>query len=890
ERPHVEAAPAQRADLKVAIAFDRAEYPPDADIGLTVTVRNAGAVPAVDVRFTHYGDLWLTAGAAELDRIPGATIAAGGSKSYRVVGRLRTLPYDRVEYTVTAHTGAQTVPDMDPTPEDNTARASTAVPVSWGAAVGVLYRDADGDGRFDEGEGIADSAVYATGGAPTTWLSGYTDATGRFSLEAFESDVPTGHYRVYLSVRDNPYVIAPGHTGFTVEAGRTTVLELPVAPPVLEVLRAHVEFDRDTYRPTDPVGIEVTLANTGAAPLTGVVAVCDEHPEEGRLTGRGPAWAALSPDGPGITLAAGETKVLTITEAVPEDAAVARRIGVACDFGNSGRGTEGYVGSSDFAEVGTFGAVEGTLEHAGDGQPLDGARLVALDQRTRLPIAEAVSHDGGAFTFARLPAGRTRVLVLGEYRDEATGDGWFTVDVVADATTQVRFVVAPGPAVGEPAPVDRLEVTASFDKTSYDISEPVTARIKVTNVGAGSRSEVRYEPEWVPSTMVHDFAQWGLLYQPAGPRLRLWPGESYEVTVVGEPVTWIGDLVSLKGRFVHGVGGASVPLHLSAAVGYGKGDVTVLVYGDADADGAFDDGEALPGILVTVEGGVPTAFHEGDTDLSGRYRVAATPAGNYRVRTWHASNWALPVDFYDRLTLAAGGAEVFEVGLVRPADALTAVIAWDKPAYRPDEQPRLNVTIVNNTRTDVTVHAVCGGGPPYQVENGPEWGPLAESGEGVPIAARRSWSTTVVETMPDAAPDHGLITATCAFGTRDADGEFHEVVPGARATAKVPGAVWTTTGRVVRCCAAPNAQVVLLDPDTNRPVARATADADGAFTVPDLAVGHYTPVVLGPWQVVRITPEGPLFAAVRGDASPRLIAVEPGPVARDPDAGTARPP
>jgi hypothetical protein len=624
--------------------------------------------------------------------------------------------------------------------------------------------------------------------------------------------------------------------------------------------------------------------------LTGVVAVCDEEPDEGRLPGNGPAWAALSPDGPGVTLAAGETKVLTITETVPEDAAAVGRIGVACNFGNSGRSTAGYIGSSDFAEVGWFGAVEGTVRHAG-GAPLDDARLVALDQRSGLPVAETRSHDGGAFSFAKLPAGRTKVLVLGEYRDAATGDGWFTVDVVADTTTRVEFEVASGPEVTEPVEVDKLEVTASFDKTEYDIAGTVTARVKVTNAGVGPRSPVRFVPEWVPSTMSYNWDQWGPLYPFQIPTegLYLWPGESYEVTLVGEPRPWIGDLVSLKGRITVGTRGASVPLDLSAAVSHGVGDATILVYGDANANGVFDAGEVLPHLDVTVEGGLPTEFHRGITDAAGRYRLQDVPAGNYRVRASHSSSWALPIDFYDRFTLAANGDLTFEIGLVRPAKTLTAVIAWDKPAYRPDERPRLNVTITNNSLADVTVHAVCGGlGTPYQIENGEEWGPLNEVGEGLPLAARRSWSTTVEETMPVGSPDHGLITATCAFGTRDADGRFRELAPIARAKAKVPGAVWTTTGRVVECCGrqsvgVPNVTVLLLDPDTNETVARATADAHGMLTFPDLAVGHYTPLVLGPWRVVRFH-EGPLFAAVRGATEPELIAVEPGPVVVDPDA------
>ncbi|WP_201438117.1 carboxypeptidase-like regulatory domain-containing protein [Saccharothrix sp. 6-C] len=304
------------------------------------------------------------------------------------------------------------------------------------------------------------------------------------------------------------------------------------------------------------------------------------------------------------------------------------------------------------------------------------------------PALGARNHDHHDHHTVRVTDGDTRRDhddraaggVLGEYRDQATGDGWFTVDVVADTTARVVFAVVPGPEVAEPVEVDRVEVTASSDRAAYDIAGLVTARVKVADTGVGPRVPVRFAPDWVPSTMIYDYTRWGPLYPTSNPTggLYLWAGESYEVTLVGEPRPWVGDLVSLKGRITVGTRGESVPLDLSAAVSQAVGDVAVLVYGDVNANGAFDPGEALPDQAVTVEGGLPTTLHRGDTDAAGRYRIEDTPAGNYRVRVWHSSRWALPIDFYDRFTLTGDGGTTVEVGLVRPEDALTAVIAWDK--------------------------------------------------------------------------------------------------------------------------------------------------------------------------------------------------------------------
>ncbi|MCC8247418.1 hypothetical protein [Saccharothrix luteola] len=886
--------PATRPDLQVSIAFDRAEYAPDSDIGFTVSVRNVGDAPAGDIRWWESGSLTLKSGAADLRRIPGPTLAPGESKTYRLVGRQNDARATTVTYSVGARTGLQDGgPSPDPTPDDNRAEATATVPQGRGSAAGLVYRDTDGNGRFDQGEGLPDLPVYAVGGAPNTWLSGRTDATGRFT---FGGDIPTGTYRAYLQSRPDPGgVIAADRVWFTVQEGVAANLEFPLAPPVLTVLRPRLEFDRDTYRPADPVGIRITLANTGAKPLTGVVAVCDESRSDGSLDGRSPAWAELSPEGPGITLAAGETKVVTITETVPEAAVASGTVSVACNFGNSGRATSGYIGSSDSAEVGAFGAVEGALRlDSGDGdQPLDGAQLIALSRRTGLKVAEAVSHDGGSFTFGRLPEGATKVLVLGDYRDKATGNGWFTADVVADGTAHVTFVATPGPTVSEPVQHEELEVTASFDKAHYSVDEPVTAKVKVTNAGAGHRTEVRFEADHTTS-LRYDAGQWGPLdqgYRPGGtpPGLWLWPGESYEVTLVGHAAPWrLENTVTLKGKIATW-NGTSVPIDLSASVTHPTGDATVLVFVDTDGDGVRDAGEnALPDVDVTLNGGLAgNGWYPGRTDADGRFRVEDIGIGRYSVTTRHADGWIEREDSYQLLTVTADGDTTYETGLVRPiSDGLRATLEFDRDSYSPTDRPKLEVELTNTTGRDITVHAHCGGGgSPHEIANGEEWGPLAHGGTGLTIAHGRTWTTQVVETVPSGSPDHGLITATCGFGPLGADGNIVGGAPFAIARARVPGATWTATGQVLTgewpFTPVPDVKVVLFDRYIDEFAVATTADASGTFTFTDLPVGHYTPLVVGPWKI-RTNMQFPFLMVVRGEHDPHNIHVEPGPDVADP--------
>jgi len=609
-----------------------------------------------------------------------------------------------------------------------------------------------------------------------------------------------------------------------------------------------------------------------------------------------PAWAELSPEGPGVTLAAGETKVVTVTETVPEAAVLSGRVSAACNFGNSGRATSGYIGSSDSAEVGAFGAVEGTLElDSGDGgrQPLDGVRLIALSRRTGLEIADATSHDGGSFTFGRLPEGSTRVLVLGDYRDKATGNGWFTADVVADGAARVTFVVTPGPTVTEPVPHEQLEVTASFDKAHYTVDEPVTAKVKVTNAGVGHRTEVWFQPDYA-SSFRYDAGQWGLLdrsHRPGGtPRgLLLWPGESYEVTLVGHAMPWWQEnTATLKGRIATW-NGTSIPIDLSASVTHPTGDATVLVFADTDGDGVRDAGEnALPDVEVSLDGGISgNRWLPGRTDADGRFRVEDIGIGNYWVYTRHADGWIEREDSYVLLTVTADGDTTYETGLVRPiSDGLEATLEFDRDSYLPTDRPRLEVELTNTTGRDITVHAHCGGGgSSYEIANTAEWGPLAYGGPGVTIADGRTWSTEVVEEMPAASPDHGLITATCLFGPVGADGNIVNGAPFAIARAKVPGATWTATGQVLTgdwpFVPVPDVKVVLFDRYTGQFGAASTTDASGTFTFADLPVGHYTPAVVGPWKI-RTDMQSPVLTVVRGQDYPQNVYVEPGPDVADP--------
>ncbi len=81
----------------------------------------------------------------------------------------------------------------------------------------------------------------------------------------------------------------------------------------------------------------------------------------------------------------------------------------------------------------------------------------------------------------------------------------------------------------------------------------------------------------------------------------------------------------------------------------------------------------------------------------------------------------------------------------------------------------------------------------------------------------------------------------------------------------------------------PNVKLVLLDPETNQPMARTTTDAEGNWVIPDLQVGVYTPLVVGPWKVRQFGSDGLPFGNFRGHDYPAWVWVDPGPEVADPD-------
>lgn len=886
-------------DLQLSVKFDRPEYALGEPVGITVTARNAGDATANQVRFaSETYQMYLTSGVDDLVSRP--NLAPGETKTIKLGGTAQWA-VQKVALTLRAYVEGST----DKTPNDNMSRDETTILTTAGTVTGVLFEDLNGNGSPDSGEGLDNQSFRLTGGpAYPHWINTYNG--GQFEVH----DVPAGTYQVrYVSTYrpGGSLTVKPGQF-VVVKSGETTRVSLQTAPVLSRSL--HVtghSFDKTRYAKGDPIAVSVTLSNSGTAPITGLVAVCDPENDPATLDGTADGWGALRPDRGGVTIGAGETKTFTVTDTVPDVAYPTGRVYFACAFSVDGRNGSTGPGAADpgltaSADVaGTLGKVSGHLLH--DGSPVDpGVKVVAFNPGNNRVVGEATTYDSiGSWRIDNLVPGKVALKVVGPWK-LADGSPQRIVDVVAEQNVSVDLDVVPGPEVKDPTVfAPDLKVSVTFDKETYDISDPVRMTIKVENVGTGAapgRGDVRstYHPQQ-PYFDYYELRK--LLDAPVD----LWPGESRQITVTGSAPDGGNDPERL--RKLSYVVEVSTPgtdpdpgnnkAEARANVTWSTGSAVVTVYGDRNLNKKLDAGEELANRPVRVGGGKPHVNKYANTDVSGRVLFTDLPAGRYGASDEYdrESGW-IPdgsnTDVEQTAVVNPGDEGTALVRLIRPlSDELKASVKFDKPAYEPGAAVGISVSITNNSAKTLQVKADCGGGFGAHLGNDTAgWRELHRDGPGVQVASGSTVDFGVTIPLPAESPDYGYVTIGCSFGPEPNLGN-----PFASAEAKVPGATQTFRGLVVTGDyqapkPVPNVKLVLLDPDTDKPVVSTTTDANGGWVFPDLAVGVYTPLVVGPWKVVDFGDDGEPFGNVRGRDYPSYVWIQPGPDVADPTTG-ARP-
>lgn len=860
-----------RPDLAVTVAFSQDEYAPESDMPVRIVVRNHGDAPAANVRIGHdLQSAWLKSGPAALDARP--TIAPGAQHVIDVV--TRGAGDVRVWVRATLDGVA------DPTPTNNQASDHAVVRNDRGSLTGLVYRDANGNGRPDSGEPAGNLSVFIRGGLPVvdTWVT--TNSSGVFSKD----DLPAGRYVIErLSSWDNP-VVKPGQSEFVIEPNKQTKLEIAAVKPSADALTVKLVFDQERYARGDAASLTATITNTSGAPLTGVVAVCNPYGNPGEIDGTGPGWAPLNPDGPGLSLDTGETKVLQIQDVVPANAPY--DLTASCNFGNNGRHVDGYRGATARARVtGLAGDLAGTLLNAETNQPIPGAKVVLLDPDTRQVVAVRESWIGsGHWELTNLRAGRLLLVVPGPWRVETATE----VTVQADARVDVPVRVVPGPEVPDPTKhAPDLKITAAFEKPSFDKDEYIRVKVTIANVGTGFGSTgFRVKPQgYFDEGLVYDAGQWGEIASGYPRRAELAPGRSRELTIIGRaPYQTPNGLVRFKAELEadQDVDLSNNKVELSAGVTVDKGDAEIVLYGDDNANGTWDAGEELKDTNGFVDATTTSHSFPFRTDSSGRAVVKGLTVGTYRARSDYTEGWKSAGEVL--FAVNANAVTEVEVRHVRPLSHwLKASVDFVHDSYRPGDTYQLDVTITNNTGADLpAVHAFCSGvGNRGEISNeGPGWGDLAYDGPGVPVANGETRKLRVSGPLSEEAGEIGFATAGCQFSPElggSGDG------PMGKDRVPVVGKFGSATVLLVHGDQpVPDTTVVLRDIFTKKLVARAVSGADGKFTVTDAPVGLYDPIVVGPWKASINTDLPYVRVTTTSHEWLQRITLEPGPEVADP--------
>jgi hypothetical protein len=387
--------------LTVTGVFDKPSYVTGDKISVEFAVHNSGTTAATDITAQDGSgpDELALAGDGFGELADGATIPAGGTVKVTVTGYVQNLTATKVVLSG----------DLYGRDGNGVAYFSFSAPVTvrTATASGLVFGDANANGRADPGEGVSGVNLRFFYQYASKRYTATTDSSGRFDVV-----LPTTSYSV--SGAGSGWTVIPQPV--TVGAGGTD-LSLRAVRPLGNVLTAELHFTQHTYAPGDTVHLVVTLTNTGSATLRGIGAECNHVGDADELNNAGPGWGELAYTSSGVTLLAHQTRTFDVTDKVPAGAQRFGQVVAACDFGYP----EVYEGhrpeASDAARVpGQFGALAGDVQyyphgHGGAAVGLANVRVVLVDPTTCPVITRSVTTDGdGHFRIGHAPAGSSYKL------------------------------------------------------------------------------------------------------------------------------------------------------------------------------------------------------------------------------------------------------------------------------------------------------------------------------------------------------------------------------------------------------------------------------------------------------------------------------------------------
>ncbi|MCP2244632.1 SdrD B-like domain-containing protein [Lentzea aerocolonigenes] len=845
---------AELPNLKVTASIDKTHYQSHEPVRLKITVTNQSSFAAervtasawgIQVPYESWGDF----------AYPGTTLAPGETRTVEVSGSIATLNGDKLDVSgyVLAQAG-------DANQNDNHFHLNATVTQTVGNASGLVYADVNRNGKPDAGEPIEGAKVSIYGGSPTAEHRTTTDANGRFSF----TGIPSGtYYNPYYELPGGWVVHIPsGQQNFTVAPNQTAELVGRAERPYSELMTAKVSLNKSTYAYPATARISVTLSNTSQYSLTGIQAGCNRVGDSNHL-GFGPEWNAIFDKG--VDLAPGETKSFTINEAIPEGAAKAGVVWLACDFQpNPGWNTDGPFAGAKAAVTGGKGrytmwlADDKNQNHTRDaGEEVAGLKIALVHPNTGAQVAEATSDSTGTLEFVDVPVGTYRAVLLGPWdfrygpdADQVTVVGWGSTAFVG---------LKPGAA-----PAD-IRAAVKFDKARYESHEIVHMSLTVTNVGGRTAEKVRLFGS--PFMLDIPNEQWGDFRPYDGPGVQIPAGESRtfeasgpfrEAGTNGRLTVW--GSIDYLGRPNPSNSGYNGEIEVVQT----KGAITGVAYTDKNHNGQQDAGEAAAGVVVEASGGVPQGYFKTTTDADGRYSFKDLPSGNYYVSYTFADGWLVHYDEKHTKVRVQPGAPVQLTGRgERPYhEVLSAKIELDQDVYEVGEDAKITITLTNRGDQVISgIRASCNAAGnsnqlgSWQGDGFPKgWGDLLPPGKGVTVGPGETKTFTAIEAVPEGAFEFGTVVVGCGFAPdpdRNVDGAY------AGDSARVPGGFGSVTGElyydrngngeVDQGEAIGNTGIFLRD-DQGVDVAKAVTDDKGTVRFPKVPAGDYVARVDGPWK------------------------------------------